>query len=53
MQRSDHTAIGGQRDSPRVRDVVTGDGPAIKPLLDQLGYTLYATSHQFRKKITD
>ncbi len=40
MEMSGNTAVGGEGESPRVRDVVVGDGPALKPLLDQLGYAL-------------
>lgn len=30
----------GHREGPSIRPVVAGDGPAVKPLLDQLGYPL-------------
>jgi GNAT superfamily N-acetyltransferase len=40
MEKSRKSPVGGQGESLRVRDVVAGDGPAIRPLLDQLGYAL-------------
>jgi GNAT superfamily N-acetyltransferase len=40
MENSVKSRARPQGDASRVRDVVSGDGPAIKPLLDQLGYAL-------------
>jgi len=40
MEHSGKPLDGGQEESLRVRDVVAGDGVAIKPLLRQLGYAL-------------
>jgi GNAT superfamily N-acetyltransferase len=38
----------GRKEGPLIRSVVAGDGAAVKPLLDQLGYPLEAAEIQRR-----
>ena len=40
MENSKERSPDRDDEAPRIRDVVVGDGAAIKPLLDQLGYAL-------------